>query len=100
MSAPINPIEAAFAITPPWMLTIRNFDAVEVHPCCVVGFADGNELVETCKPDDAQFWSVYGHCRSGGLECFEDFPTEIEANAFADQLRRTYTHLADNGGTP
>ena len=61
MSAPLNPIEAAFAVTPSWMLTIRNFDAIEVHPCCVVGFADGVDMVETCEPEDAHFWSVYGH---------------------------------------
>jgi hypothetical protein len=60
MSAPSNPIEAAFAATPSWMLAIRNFDAIEVHPCCVVGFADGHEIVETCEPEDAHFWSVYG----------------------------------------
>jgi hypothetical protein len=32
MSAPLNPIEAAFAVTPWWMLAIRNFDAIEVLP--------------------------------------------------------------------
>ena len=31
MSAPLNPIEAAFAAPPSWMLAIRNFDAIEVH---------------------------------------------------------------------
>jgi hypothetical protein len=94
MSAPLNPIEAAFAATPSWMLTIRNFDAIEVHPCCVVGFADGVEMVETCEPEDAHFWSVYGHYVTGGLDCFEDFPTEAEAEVFAARLRRTYPHLA------
>jgi hypothetical protein len=69
------------------MLAIRNFDAIEVHPCCVVGFADG---VEMCEPEDAHFWSVYGHHVTGGLDCFEDFPTEAEAEAFAARLRRTY----------
>jgi hypothetical protein len=27
------------AATPPWMLSISKFDAIEVHPRCVVGFA-------------------------------------------------------------
>ena len=90
-----NPIAAAFAITPSWMLAIRNFDAIEVHPCCVVGVAEGQEIVETCARADADFWSVYGHCVTGGLECFEDFATEAEADAFAARLRRTYPHLAD-----
>lgn len=52
MSAPSNPIAAAFAVTPAWMLAIRDFNAIEVHPCCVVGFACGVELIETCEPQD------------------------------------------------
>jgi hypothetical protein len=27
-------------------------------------------------PEEAQFWSVYGHLPVGGVECLEDFPTE------------------------
>src|ERR1700733_15424575 len=91
---PSNPVEAAFAVTPSWILAIGNFDAIEVHPCCVVGLSDRQEIVETCAREDAHFWSVYGHCVTGGLECFEDFSTEAEAEAFAARLRRTYQHLA------
>ena len=29
------------------------------------------------------------------FECFEDFPTEAEAEAFAERLRQTYPHLAE-----
>ena len=94
MSGPSNPIAAAFAATPWWMLAIRSFDAIEVHPCCAVGVAAGIEIVETCEPADARFWSVYGHCVTGGLECFADFPTAAAAEDFAAQLRRTYPHLA------
>jgi len=99
MSAPSNPIAAAFAATPSWMLAIRDFDAIEVHPCCVVGVADGIEIVETCAPADAQFWSVYGHCVTGGLDCFEDFPTAAAAENFAARLRRAYPHLAGAAAT-
>jgi hypothetical protein len=94
MNAPSNPIAAAFVATPSWMLAIHNFNAIEVHPCCVVGFADGVDLVETCEPEDAHFWSVYGHFVTGGIDCFEDFATKAEAEAFAAKLRRTYLHLA------
>jgi hypothetical protein len=94
MSAPSNPIAAAFAVTPPWMLAIRDFDAIEVHPCRVVDIAGGVETVETCEAADAQFWSVYGHCVTGGLVCFEDFPTAAAAEDFAAKLRRAYPHLA------
>jgi hypothetical protein len=76
-----------------YLLAIRNFDAIEVHPCCVVGFADVVEFIETCERDDAHFRSVYGYCVTGDLECFKDFPTEAQVEALAARLRRTYPHL-------
>jgi hypothetical protein len=41
----------------------------------------------------SECWSVYGHCVTGGVDCFEDFETEAEAKAFAAMLRRAYPHL-------
>jgi hypothetical protein len=86
-----NPIAAARALTPLWMLAIRDYDALEVHPCCTIPDADA---VEICQPDDAEFWSVYGHCRSGGIEFLEDFPTAAEARAFMHRIEKVYPHLA------
>lgn len=34
---PISPIAAAKALTPRWMHNIRDFDALEIHPCIVIG---------------------------------------------------------------
>lgn len=85
-----NPIAAARALTPLWMLAIRDYDALEVHPCCTIAGAEGAEI---CQPDDAKFWSVYGHCRSGGIEFLEDFPTEAEARAFKQRIEKVYPHL-------
>ena len=95
---PISPIHAAFAITPRWMLRIREFDALEIAPCRIVGHdSHGNELVEPCDdtPAEAAFWTVYGHFRTGGVDAFEDFPTEAEAIAFHDRLIAIYPHLAN-----
>lgn len=50
-----------------------------------------------CTPEDAEFWSVYGHCRSGGVLCLEDFPTETEAHAFAKRLLDAWPHLNTYG---
>ena len=70
-----DPITAAFAVTPDWMLDIRAYDGLEIQPCHTVGFADrGKEIVEPCEPEQAEFWTVYGHCREGGVNAFEDFP--------------------------
>jgi hypothetical protein len=86
-----DPVAAARALTPLWMLAIRDYDALEVHPSCAISDADTAEI---CQPDDAAFWLVYGHCRSGGIEFLEDFATEAEARAFVHRIEKVYPHLA------
>jgi hypothetical protein len=93
----VSPIELARALTPQWMLRIREFDALEIAPCRVVGHDSlGNEIVEPCDdaPEEVAFWTVYGHYRTGGVDAFEDFATEAEAVAFHDQLIAAYPHLS------
>jgi hypothetical protein len=102
MKTQTDPITAAFTLTPEWMLAIRDFDGLEISPCCVV-ISLGQECIETCEPDAAHFWTVYGHCREGGVSAFEDFPTPQAARSFAVRLLETYPHLrhhglSDNGG--
>ncbi|MEN8179881.1 MAG: hypothetical protein ABFS39_14865 [Pseudomonadota bacterium] len=48
-------------------------------------------------PDDAQFWSVYGHLRKGGVECIEDFDTEAEGLSAANHLLALYLNLREHG---
>ena len=94
---PVSPIDAAKALTPRWMQNIRDFDALEIAPCRVVGHDSlGDEIVEPCDdaPDEAAFWTVFGHFRTGGVDAFEDFATEAEAVAFHDRLIAAYPHLA------
>jgi hypothetical protein len=89
-----SPLDAAK--TPRWMQNIRDFDALEIHPCMVVGTDSlDNRIVEQCDPEDAHFWSVFGHLRTGGTDDFEDFSTEAEATAFHDRLIAAYPHLAE-----
>jgi hypothetical protein len=96
---PISPIAAAKALTPRWMQNIRQFDALEIHPCMIIGNdSPDNPIVEQCEPEDAHFWCVFGHLRTGGVDAFEDFPTEAEAIAFHDRLIAAYPHLADQEG--
>jgi hypothetical protein len=96
---PISPIDAANALVPRWMQNIQDFDALEIHPCVVIGNDSmDNAIVEQCEPEDAHFWCVFGHLRTGGMDDFEDFPTEAEAIAFHDQLIANYPHLAGEEG--
>ena len=76
------------------MRTITDFDAPEIHPCAVIERdSNGTEFIEQCEPEEAHFWTVYGHCRTGGLDAFEDFPTEAEAIIFHDRLLATFANL-------
>jgi hypothetical protein len=50
------------------------FDDYEVHG--IRGFDDGNgRYCEQVPDDQAEFWSLYGHIPSQGLECIGDFST-------------------------
>jgi len=101
MPLPVSPIDAANALTPDWMRNIRDFDGLEIAPCRVVGNDSlGNDIVEPCDdaPEEAAFWTVYGHYRTGGVDAFEDFATEAEAVAFHDRLIAAWPHLADRKG--
>ena len=98
---PVSPLDLANAPTPRWMQNIRDFDALEIAPCRVVGHDSvGNDIVEPCDdaPEEAAFWTVYGHFRAGGVDDFEDFATEAEAVAFHDQLIAAWSHLAGPEG--
>jgi hypothetical protein len=95
-----SPIDIANALTPDWMQRIKEFDGIEIEPCRVVGHDSlGNDIVEPCDdaPEEAFFWTVYGHLRTGGVNAFEDFATEAEAVAFHNRLISAYPHLAAEG---
>lgn len=92
----ISPIEIAKNFTPWWMERIWDFDALEIHPCAIIKYADGGrDVVEQCAPEDADFWTVFGHYREGGIDTFEDFLTEVDAQQFHDKLIAAYPHLTD-----
>ena len=92
------PIAAAKAATPWWMQEILDYDGLEVWPVYEETDATtGDSYCEVCKPEDAHFWSVYGHLKEGGMTCFEDFATKEEAIAFAEKLLPAYPHLQELG---
>jgi hypothetical protein len=92
-----NPIERAHSLTPLWMRDIQQFDGLEIHPCRTEHAEAGGTFIEPCEPEAAEFWSVYGHYKTGGVLCCEDFPTQTEARAFADRLLETWPHLNTHG---
>ncbi len=103
-----SPIEQAKALTPFWMMDIKRYEGLEVHPVRDMNWnaaeqgprpfspEDGHETRrEPCQPHEAQFWSVYGRAQSSEIVCFEDFATEDEAYAFAEKLLEAYPHLRE-----
>jgi hypothetical protein len=99
MSNDISPIDAARAVTPHWLLRIGEFDALEIHPCAVVGHDNmGADILAPCEPEEAHVWTVYGHYRTGGTDDFADFAAEADAIAFHDRLISIYPHLAGEEG--
>jgi hypothetical protein len=106
----MGPIEAAKAATPWWMMEILDYDGLELHPVRdhrwndetmgkrPFSSQDDNETwCEPCVAGEEHFFSVYGHCKQGGVMCFEDFATYAEALAFAQQLLAAYPHLRTFG---
>lgn len=67
----------------------QEINGFEYHPCktYLKGRDPGDEdIVEQCEPEEAEFWSVYAHCASGGLQCIADFDTENECIEFIKLL--------------
>lgn len=59
------------------------WDDIEIMPV----FEDNNGNCEPCEPEQANFYSVYLHQVTGGVQCIADLPTEKEANEFAKLLK-------------
>ena len=81
------PVKMAKALTPSWMMEILDYDGLELHPVRDLRWDDDTmgerpfnipahheTWCEPCDIEDAHFFSVYGHCKEGGICCFEDFP--------------------------
>ncbi|MEO1194232.1 MAG: hypothetical protein AAFY02_20935 [Pseudomonadota bacterium] len=105
-----DPITEAKRLTPWWMMEIRRFDGLELHPVRdnlwdedergprpFDNPDDHETCCEPCEANEAHFWSVYAHLVEGGIECLEDFPTEAAARRFAEQLLAAYPHLRRHG---
>lgn len=72
------------------------YDGYEVHPCREIELPNGAEIeraIMACEPNEAEFWSVYGHLKEGGCECVADCLTEDIANKFAKWCEDTLSVL-------
>ncbi len=65
-----------------------NVDTIEIHPCATFTGKDGVEFTEQCGPDEAQFYSVFFHLKTGGLCCIADCASAQSASHVAKCLGR------------
>ncbi len=93
-----SPIKLAKEASPWWFETIQTYDGLELSAVAEYEDNDGFKFCERVDdPQEAQFWSVYGHRPEGGVECLEDFDTEQEASDFANRLLSLYPNLQKYG---
>lgn len=99
-TATFSPEEAPKLLAAPerprWIAEISSFDGLEIHPVREVR-EEAEAYCEQCEPHEAQFWSVYGHLKEGGVLCLEDFESEAQARDFANRLLDEWPHLRTFG---
>lgn len=68
------------------------YDCYEVHPVRdIAKLEDGYDpengtMCDVCEPEDAEFWSVYGHVIGEGLVCLADCDTQELAKEVESML--------------
>lgn len=65
----------------------QEFDNYEIWPCTLLNPSNPTSC-NRCDADnpDIAFWSVYGHFKTGGLDCISDHETFEEAEEFMKTL--------------
>jgi len=97
-SRDISMTGSSYLTEPWWMVRIKDFYALRIHPSQVMGRGHrGEVLTWPCAPESATCWIVYGLCKlhgtEGGYESFASFSTEADAQVFYDRLLALFPHL-------
>ena len=72
---------------------IADFDTLEISGMKI--FRQGRKIFhERCEPGEANYWTVFGHLRGGGVDDFQDFRTQAQAEKYHDRLRKLYPHFS------
>ena len=62
---------------------MRRFDALELHACIELEDPSGEKFIEQADDErNSTMFSVYGHLKTGGIFCLEDFATHDAALAW------------------
>ena len=88
------------AVYPSWAYGFEAYDGLELGPVHDVSDDGDGTDYEACSPEDADMWSVYGHCPEGGVVCLEDFCTQAGAYVWASAAILQYPCLQKHGLWP
>jgi hypothetical protein len=66
-----DPIAAARALTPLWMLAIRDYDALELHPCCAISDSDAVEIVSRTMRSSGRYTAIAAAAASNSWKIFD-----------------------------
>lgn len=84
---------------------MRRFDAMELHACVELEDEHGEKFIEQADEEiTPMMFSVYGHLKSGGISCLEDFATHeaalawMKAEAARCKLSLGYEDFWEHGG--
>jgi len=78
---------SSYIFIKPTNAIFQNFDNYEIGACVLLNPSDPTRF-DRCDADnpDIAFWSVFGHLKTGGLECISDHETYDEAIEFMETL--------------
>ena len=79
---------SAYIFIKPTDAIFQDFNNYEVGACVLLNSGDPTQF-DRCDGNhpDITFWSVFGHLRTGGLECISDHETYEEALEFMETLQ-------------
>ena len=75
--------------------SIARFDGLEISPVAEFAGNGASYFERVDNPKEAHFWSFYGHLKTGGVECIEDFDIAVDAITSANHLLALYPNLRE-----
>ena len=72
-------------------IDISLFDAIELDPVAYIDGNKGNGLEVIHDDTRADFWSVYLHLKTGGVDCIADFKIKQDAVNHAQKLSKLFS---------
>ncbi len=77
-----------------YIIDFNDFDTLEIHPCAIAD-KDTNPHEEITTESQAQYYCVFGHLKSGGLQDITNVADKSQAEKVARGISWLFDHIAD-----